>query len=59
MGKYLVNESVVVAGDDTDRVGDIVDSCYGTTISVQRKWAVPMTVRWRVTPGAWVGEVEC
>ena len=59
MGKYLVNDSVVVAGDDTDRVGDIVDPCYGTTISVQRKWAVPMTVRWCVTPGSCVSEDEC
>ena len=39
MGKYLVNDIVVVAGDDSDRVGVIVYPCYGTTISVQRKWA--------------------
>ena len=59
MGKYLVNDSVVVAGDDTDRVGVIVYPCYGTTISVQRKWAVPMTVRCCVTPGSCVSEDEC
>ena len=51
MGKYLVKERMVVAGDETYRVGDIVDPCHGTTMSVQRKWAVSMTVRWCVTPG--------
>ena len=51
MGKYLVKERMGVAGDETYRVGYIVDPCHGTTMSVQRKWAVPMTVRWCVTPG--------
>ena len=54
MGKVWVKERMGVAVDKTYRMGDIDEPCHGTTISVQRKWVVPMTVRWWVTPGAWV-----
>ena len=54
MGKVWVKERMGVAVDKTYRMGDIVDPCHGTTMSVQRKWAVPMTVRWCMTPGACV-----
>ena len=37
MGRVWVKERRGVAVGNTYRMGDIVDPCHGTTISVQRK----------------------